>query len=122
MAAMPPPADFDILPDLHKLLTRLTAPPSLPASTPGPAAKDKDKDGPLEIQQLAAEANAIKRKIQRAREKVMALPDMDRSVEDQQEEIEDLETSISQLKAALRSLGQLQNQEKAAGGDTSMTG
>lgn len=120
LPAIPPPQDFDILPDLHKLLTRLTAPPALPASTPGQAAKDKD--GPLEIQQLPAEANAIKRKIQRAREKVMVLPDIDRSVEDQQEEMEHLERNIAELKTALRNLGQLHKQAEATGGDASMTG
>jgi hypothetical protein len=118
--AIPPPADFDFIPDLHKLLTRLTAPTSLPASTPGQAGKDKD--GPIELQQLAGEANTIKRKIQRAREKVMALPDIDRSVQDQHEEIEDLEATIASLKGALRGLAQLQAEEGASGGDTSMKG
>lgn len=111
---MPPPADFDFLPDLHRLLTRLTAPPSLPAATP--SQQTNDKDGPLEIQQLTAEANAIRRKILLARDKVMPLPDMDRTIEDQDEEIKHLEARITRLKTMLQALGQGQAE------DTSMTG
>ncbi|KAF2278290.1 uncharacterized protein EI97DRAFT_440788 [Westerdykella ornata] len=112
--AMPPPADFDFLPDLHRLLTRLTAPPSLPAATP--SQQTSDRDGPIEIQQLTAEANAIRRKILLARDKVMPLPDMDRTIEDQEEEIQYLEARIARLKSALQALGH------AHAEDTSMTG
>lgn len=117
--ALPPPAAFDILPDLHRLLSRLISTSAqLPAPTPTPG--QSNKDGPLEIQQLATEATLIKRKIQRARDAVMALPDIDRSLDDQQEEIEDLEERITRLKAALQGLGKPSTE--AEDEDTSMTG
>ncbi|KAF2752128.1 hypothetical protein M011DRAFT_377417, partial [Sporormia fimetaria CBS 119925] len=102
--SMPPPSDFDYIPDLERLLKRLTATPTAPpTSTPGPTSA-KDKDGPLDPQQLVGEANAIRRKIQRAREKVLALPDVERSVEDQEEEIRELGARIERLKGVLRGL------------------
>lgn len=116
--ALPYPATFDVLPDLHKLLSRLintSAQP--PAHTPTP--NEPSGDGPLEIQHLATAATALKLKISKARRAVMALPDMDRTCEDQQEEIEYLEARIARQKAALQGLGQ---PEAEADGDHSMTG
>ena len=117
--ALPPPATFDILPDLHKLLSRLiatSAQPPAPIPTPG----QPSGDGPLDIQHLATAATELKLKIQKARRAVMALPDIDRTCEDQQEEIEDLEARIARLKATLRGLGQPSGE--ADDGDQSMTG
>ncbi|KAF2705601.1 hypothetical protein K504DRAFT_506006 [Pleomassaria siparia CBS 279.74] len=103
--ALPSPATFDVLPDLHKLLSRLiTTSGQPPAHTPTP--NEPSGDGPLEIQHLATAATAIKLKISKARRAVMALPDIDRTCEDQQEEIEDLEARIARQKAALQGLGQ----------------
>lgn len=116
--ALPPPADFDILPDLHKLLSRLinTAgqPPAQTLTPNGPS-----EDGPLEIQHLATAATALKLKISKARRAVMALPDIDRTTEDQEKEIEYLEARIAKHTAALHGLGKLTVEEN---GDTSMTG
>jgi hypothetical protein len=116
---IPPPSTFDILPDLHKLLKRLletsTQPP---AATPTPA--QLSADGPLEIQHVAAAANDIRLKIQKARRAVMALPDVERTCEDQEEEIDDLEARIARLRASLTELGR--PVADAEDGDQSMMG
>lgn len=117
---LPPPATFDFLPDLHRLLSRLLAvstqgPP--PTSTPGLPADD---DGPLELKNLAGEAQKLRNKIQRAQRAVMALPDIDRTIEDQEDEIKDLEERIAGLKSALQRLGQ--PSKPVEDEDTSMTG
>jgi hypothetical protein len=116
--ALPPPATFDVLPDLHKLLSRLIdTSGQAPAQTPthnGPS-----EDGPLEIQHLATAATGLKLKISRARRAVMALPDIDRTCEDQQDEIKYLEARIARQKAALQGLGRQAVEEN---GDHSMTG
>jgi hypothetical protein len=116
---LPPPSTFDILPDLHKILSRLIAASTQPAAaTPTPG--QVSADGPLEIQQVAAAATEVKLKLQRARTAVMALPEIDRTCEDQQEEIEYLEGRISRLKASLQQLGQ--PSPEAGDDDQSMTG
>lgn len=116
---LPPPSTFDILPDLHKLLTRLLDTPAHPpAPTPTPA--QPSAHGPLDIQHVPTAATDIKLKIQKARRAVMALPDIDRTCEDQQDEIDELEARITRLKAALRELGR--PTDEADGGDQSMTG
>ncbi|KAF2648597.1 hypothetical protein K491DRAFT_771967 [Lophiostoma macrostomum CBS 122681] len=107
--ALPPPADFDFLPPLHKLLSRLiTTSVQPPAPTPTPG-QPKDDDGPIEVGQLQTKVSEVKAKIHKARRAVLALPDVDRSVEDQEDEIEDLEARIASLKAALQKLGQPAN-------------
>ncbi|KAF2011604.1 hypothetical protein BU24DRAFT_413239 [Aaosphaeria arxii CBS 175.79] len=119
-SALPPPATFDILPDLHKLLTRLmntAAQPPAPTPTPSQPA---DEDGPLDPKNLTNEAQKLRSKIYRAQRAVMALPDIDRTTEDQEEEIQDLEERIARLKTVLQGLGQPNG--KAEDGDTSMTG
>ncbi|KAF2685852.1 hypothetical protein K458DRAFT_300031 [Lentithecium fluviatile CBS 122367] len=114
---LPPPSTFDILPDLHKILSRLIPASAQPAApTPGQA----PADAPLEIQQVAAAATEVKLKLQRARAAVMALPDIDRTCEDQQDEIEYLEARITRLRASLQQLGQPAHE--AEDGDQSMTG
>lgn len=117
--ALPPPSTFDILPDLHRVLSRLIStsvqPPGA-APTPG----QPSVDGPLDIQQVTTAATEVKLKLQKARKAVMAMPDIDRSVEDQQDEIDFLEARIAKLKAALQDLG---NPSKGAEDpDQSMTG
>ncbi|KAF2868867.1 RNA polymerase II transcription mediator complex subunit 9-domain-containing protein [Massariosphaeria phaeospora] len=119
--AAPAPATFDILPDLHKLLSRLiSTSPQHPAPTPAPTPGQPVGDGPLEMQHLATAATDVKLKIQKARRAVMALPDIGRTLEDQQEEIEDLQARIARLKASLRELGQPPGESED--GDQSMTG
>ena len=114
-----PPSTFDFLPDLHRILNRLLSTPAQPpgaAPTPGQPATD----GPLDIQQISTAATEVKLKLQKARKAVMALPDIDRSVEDQQDEIDFLEARIAKLKAALEDLAK--PPQEAEDGDQSMTG
>ncbi|KAF2444296.1 hypothetical protein P171DRAFT_485751 [Karstenula rhodostoma CBS 690.94] len=118
-SALPPPSTFDILPDLHRVLSRLIStsvqPPGA-APTPG----QPSVDGPLDIQQVSTAATEVKLKLQKARKAVMALPDIHRSTEDQQDEIEFLETRNAQLKAALQELGKPSYEAEDV--DQSMTG
>ncbi|KAF2252408.1 hypothetical protein BU26DRAFT_502882 [Trematosphaeria pertusa] len=118
--SLPPPSTFDILPDLHGLLSRLLLSPSAPAPAPTLTPGQPPADGPLDIQQVGTAATEIKLKLQNARKAVMALPDIDRTCEDQQEEIDDLEMRIARLKASLQQLGQ--PPKEAEDGDQSMTG
>lgn len=119
VSALPPPSTFDILPDLHRVLSRLIStsvqPPGA-APTPGPPSAD----GPLDIQQVSTAATEVKLKLQKARKAVMALPDIDRSIEDQQDEIDFLEARIAKLKAALQALGKPPQESEHV--DQSMTG
>ena len=120
-AALPPPGTFDVLPDLHRLLSRLISTSAqLPAPTPTP--NEPHADGPLEIQHLATAATAIKLKIAKARRAVMALPDIDRTCEDQQDEIDSLEARIAKQKAALFGLGRSTEGAENGDRDHSMTG
>lgn len=117
---LPPPATFDILPPLHQLLSRLLAQsstlpippadgqeavPSISTSVPtDPNALGYKELQPLEIQHLAQEASRIKIRVQKARQAVKALPDIDRPVEDQEDEIADLEDRCEELKKVLRDM------------------
>ncbi|KAJ4348463.1 uncharacterized protein N0V89_009837 [Didymosphaeria variabile] len=112
-AALPPPSTFDILPDLHRVLSRLINTSIQPPGQPS-------ADGPLDIQQVSTAATEVKLKLQKARKAVMALPDVDRSIEDQQDEIEFLEARIAKLKSALQDLGK--PSQEAEDVDQSMTG
>lgn len=117
---LPPPATFDFLPDLHMLLSRLLAVSAqgpAPTSTPG---QPVDDEGPLELKNLPGEAQKLRNKIQRAQRAVMALPDIDRTIEDQEDEIQYLEARITELRSALQRLGQPST--PAEDEDTSMTG
>lgn len=122
--SLPPPSAFDVLPDLHKILSRLLqASPAAPnpggAATPG----QPQADGPLEIEQVSSATAEVKVKLHRAQKAVMALPDIDRTLEDQQDEIAYLEERIETLRASLRRLGQPTGQpEEQEDGDQSMTG
>lgn len=116
---LPPPATFDLLPDLHRILSRLiTTSAQLPGPAPTPG--QPPADGPLEITQVATAATEVKLKLQKARKAVLALPDIDRTCEDQQDEIEYLEERIAKLKASLQQLAQ--PCREAEDGDQSMTG
>ncbi|KAF1956476.1 hypothetical protein CC80DRAFT_525343 [Byssothecium circinans] len=102
---MPPPAVFDFIPDLYRILNRLIIvagqPPTVP-STPG----QPPTDPPLEIDEVTAATAEVKLKIQRASRLVLELPDIDRTCEDQEEEIAYLEARIAKLKDSLRRLGE----------------
>lgn len=123
--SLPPPSTFDVLPDLHKILSRLLQ-VSPPAPNPGGAATpgQPSADGPLEIEQVASATAEVKLKLQRAQKAVMALPDIERTCEDQQDEIAHLEARIESLRASLRRLGQptADQPDGQDDGDQSMTG
>ncbi|KAK7529782.1 RNA polymerase II transcription mediator complex subunit 9-domain-containing protein [Phyllosticta citribraziliensis] len=131
--ALPSPATFDLLPQLHILLSRLLIPkPAVGGSQQqqggtsaaatgttataaaggnahsqqGAPAEHKDPETqPLEIHQLAAAASALKVRLQRARQACARLGDVDRSVEEQEDEMQELELRVAKLKAVLEELG-----------------
>lgn len=90
---LPPPQTFDVLPALHQLLSRLL--PDLTYTT----------DSALEPKDLAPAAAVVKLHIQKAREAVRALPEVNRTCDDQREEIAELEERVKALKAMLERLG-----------------
>ena len=55
----------------------------------------------LDIQQLDSAANSLRVQLQKGRQAVAALPDMDRTVEEQEEEIEWLEDRIRRMNQML---------------------
>lgn len=82
----------------------------------------------LTFKDVPRASDSIKHKLQRAREQVRALPDMQRTVEDQEVEIRELEARIERQRALL---GRLQegglvfgkdDGEGAGGSDTNTTG
>ncbi|KAF2641632.1 hypothetical protein P280DRAFT_489966 [Massarina eburnea CBS 473.64] len=113
---LPPPSTFDVLPDLHRILSRLliasAQPPAVP-QTPG----QPPADAPLEIDQVASATAEVKLKLQRARKAVLDLPDIDRTCEDQEDEIEFLEARIAKLKVSLQRLGQQRKPDADADAD-----
>jgi RNA polymerase II transcription mediator complex subunit 9 len=110
VAHLPPPNTFDFIPPLHALLSRLLLPSAGIAHGDGTAGAGEDAaalsgPGHLDIQQLGAASSGIKVKIQKARNAVKDMPDVDRSIEDQEEEIEALEERIAKMRAMLGNLG-----------------
>ena len=99
--SLPDPQTFDLLPQLHSLLSRLVPNPNNPTAA----------SGDLEPQNLPAAATALKNRLQKARHAVEELPDMERTVEEQEAEIELLE---AELKKKLDMLAGLR--EAVAGG------
>ena len=77
---------------------------------------------PLEIKQLATEASKIKIRIQKARQTVKAMPDVDRTVEEQQEEIEELEAKCEALRAVLKGMATRAGHEDGAAQGTTLRG
>jgi predicted RNase H-like nuclease (RuvC/YqgF family) len=62
-------------------------------------------DSKLDISNLDTAASATRLKIQKAKNLVKDMPDIDRTVEDQQDEIEELELRVKRQKAMLSRLG-----------------
>jgi len=89
----PSPSTYDILPQVHALVSRLL--PADPTHNPNPI-------GPKD---LVAEASSIKIRIQKARATTEALPDIDRTIEEQGVEIKEIEEQISKLKSVIGELG-----------------
>ncbi|KAM5435143.1 hypothetical protein MferCBS31731_006440 [Microsporum ferrugineum] len=109
----PPPQTFDILPPLHALLARLLSNPSTSFATgqPGesglsqsteqtPGGGIASLDG-LDPKSLLTGASAVKIRIQKARNAVEELPDIDRTIAEQEEEIQQLERRIAKLKGVM---------------------
>jgi hypothetical protein len=72
-------------------------------------------NGKLELHDLGSATSAIRLKIQKARQIVANMPDVERTVEEQDEEISELETRVERQKAMLRKLGV--NLDAQEGGD-----
>ncbi|KAF2096690.1 hypothetical protein NA57DRAFT_78288 [Rhizodiscina lignyota] len=129
---LPPPSTFDILPPLHELLSRLLTDssalpeplgtPSKPPQTPKPAKITSNDPNvitynelvPLEIKQLATEASKLKIRLQKARQRVKAMPDIDRTVNDQMEEIEELAAKCEALQTELRGMATRAGRENSS--------
>jgi len=95
---------FDIIPSTERLLSRLLLPgPGLQADgSTAPASQDLPENRRhLDIQHLEQAANSVRVQIQKARQGVADLPDIDRTVEEQQEEIEWLEERIAKMQAMM---------------------
>src|SRR5689334_2160022 len=99
------PDFLDTVPVISSILARLQPPQNanLPVSTAGspPAAptpvqvKDLENGpGPLTVNQIPIAADGIKSRLQKARQQVKQLPDMERSVAEQDQEIKELELKI----------------------------
>ncbi|KAF2429506.1 hypothetical protein EJ08DRAFT_635195 [Tothia fuscella] len=105
------PETFDFMPPLHEILSRLLLPSGglqapLAVEASGTNGEiSSDGTGHLDIQELGAAANVVKVKIQKARQEVKGLPDVDRSIEEQRDEIEELEDRIEAMKNMLKQLG-----------------
>jgi len=57
--------------------------------------------GPLTVNQIPIAADGIKSRLQKARQQVKQLPDMERSVAEQEKEIRELEGKIKRQREAL---------------------
>ncbi|EZF34422.1 Mediator of RNA polymerase II transcription subunit 9 [Trichophyton interdigitale] len=122
----PPPQTFDILPPLHALLARLlsnqsssfaTGQPGEPGlsqsteQTPGGGIASLDG---LDPKSLLTGASAVKIRIQKARNAVEEMPDIERTIAEQEEEIAMLEKRIRRLRGVLDDFRG--RSEKLAGG------
>ncbi|EFE41984.1 conserved hypothetical protein [Trichophyton verrucosum HKI 0517] len=122
----PPPQTFDILPPLHALLARLlsnqsssfaTGQPGEPGlsqsteQTPGGGIASLDG---LDPKSLLTGASAVKIRIQKARNAVEEMPDIERTIAEQEEEIVMLEKRIGRLRGVLDDFRG--RSEKLAGG------
>ncbi|KAF2087207.1 hypothetical protein K490DRAFT_10407, partial [Saccharata proteae CBS 121410] len=101
---LPHPSTFDILQPLHSTLERLLLPPKPPAASTKQPEKN-DSTEPLEIQSLPGQVTKVQLKIQRARQAVKVLGDIDRTVDEQDEEIAELEERVKALRETLAGLG-----------------
>lgn len=112
-----PPADtFDFLPQLYALLRRLQQPSGIEpppaqdgsANAQGESSLERVKsseEGKLDISNLDTAASSIRLKIQKAKQIVANMPDVERTVEEQEEEIAELEVRVERQRAMLKRLG-----------------
>ncbi|KAB5526373.1 RNA polymerase II transcription mediator complex subunit 9-domain-containing protein [Coniochaeta sp. 2T2.1] len=110
---------FSPLPPLSEILLRLRPPPpntssssssqqqqQQPLSSPAPPNPStptvaSSTTGPLSLKEVPAATDPIKHRLQRARQQVKALPDIERGVREQEEEIEELERRIEEQRRVL---------------------
>ena len=128
---LPPPDTFDFLPPLYGLLRRLQQPSGLEAPTGAQDASGTNlpegspqqlervtsgASSKLEISNLDTAASAVRLKIQKAKQVVANMPDVERTVEEQEEEIAELEVRVERQRAMLKKLGvDLDAQQKQDG-------
>jgi len=96
---LPPASLFDLLPQLHELLSRLLDTDTdytIPQSGPHYKAQE-----PLAMHQLSGAVSSIRVNIGKARAAVAALPDVQRTIEEQEEEISVLKARIARQKEVL---------------------
>ena len=109
--ALPPtlsPDTLDVLTHLSTVLSevRTTLQTSTGLDTDSGVEK-KDGSAPnggLTFKDVTRASDGIKHKLQRAREQVRALPDMQRGIEEQEAEMKELEARIERQRALLRRL------------------
>jgi len=128
---LPIPNTFDIIPQLHSLLSRLLQVNvnglGIGGPTPSASGVDAGQDAhvpsylqtePLNVKHLEAAATDLKLRIQKMRMEVGKLPDVGRGVDDQEEEIEHLRGKVQRLRAVLTRLnGQKDGTEEVARGE-----
>lgn len=119
-ALYPSPQAFDIVPPLHALLVLLSAsqagnqPTSQQQGLPGEAndptnpagaAAGTPSLGPVDPKSLLTGASTVKIRIQKAKNAVDELPDINRTVAEQEEEIAHLEKRIGRLNEVIGDFG-----------------
>jgi hypothetical protein len=92
------PSLFDIIPNLHDLVSRLTH--SSTSTTSQTPLHDAQKL--LTPKEFTQEVAKLKEKLKKAAAAVGGLPDIDRTVEEQEHEIRELEGSIGEQRRVLR--------------------
>lgn len=96
---LPPSETFDVLPNLHELLSRLLA--EVQDSSRPPTYPNQEI---LHIQQLSAQVSSIRNEIRKARERIRSLPDVERSTADQNLEMIKLQEIIERQRSTLHGL------------------
>ncbi|KAF8423863.1 RNA polymerase II transcription mediator complex subunit 9-domain-containing protein [Tirmania nivea] len=94
---LPPPNTFDFLPPLHSLISKVYA-------------------DDLPPQGLSDQANPIRIKLVKARQLVLDLPDMSRSIDEQKEQIRELEERIEKQRRVIREALEVVRREIGKGG------
>ena len=107
--ALPPafsPDTLDALTELSIVLAKVRAGiQSSTGLTTGATPGGPTSNGQtLSFKDVPGATDGLKHKLQRAREQVRALPDMERTIEEQVEEMRDLEARIEKQKALLQKL------------------
>lgn len=116
------PDGLDALTELTTILTRLrnaiqsanpaagsggiTGATPLPVggATSNPLGASPGGTGTVTLREASTQTDALKHKIQRTRQRIVALPDMDRDIAEQEEEIRDLEEKIRMQRQVLEAL------------------